>query len=381
MIEPKGKKLFDENTTEFCELRDLLEKDYKLGTLNKVYEIFGGYVNRSFGVEMTTPEGKAVDYFVRRYRVETLDADIRFEHDIVTYAIKNGFDLAADVIPLPNGSTFVKKEWENEYGEPALYPVAVYRYLYGDDPYDWINNNLKLDEYYSMGSTLAKFHSCGYGFQGGVKAEPQIYEFLEVKPEIYRRLTDGVDLPRTHRFIQSFYGTLDYILDTCSKIRLGMERSGVLGKGPKTSCHSDFHVSNVKWKDGKCCGVFDFDWTKEDYRLIDIGYSMFISMGNWETFREGTLDKDCVEAYLRGYNDTTKELGILPTFLPEEKAAFPYFFMAGGIYLYNWCTDFFYDWKHNNEYEYCYYLDHIVRTLRFVEENGTMFREIIEKLD
>ena len=31
-----------------------------------------------------------------------------------------------------------------------MYPWAVYDYLYGDDPYDWINNNLKNEEYYSM---------------------------------------------------------------------------------------------------------------------------------------------------------------------------------------------------------------------------------------
>lgn len=380
MIEPQGKSIINENTIEYRQIKSLLEDDYQLGTLNRVYEIFGGYVNRSFGAEMTNPQGEPVDYFIRRYREESLDADIQFEHDIVTYVIEKGFDLAADVIRMPDGKSFIKKPWEEE-GETKSYPWAVYRYLYGGDPYDWLNNNLTAEEYGNMGSCLARFHSCGYGFNGGVKAEARIYDLLANKIKDYPRLTDGVDLPSTHRFIQSFNGTLPYILDLCKKIRNGMEESGMLEKAPKVFCHSDFHVSNVKWIDHKICGVFDFDWTKEDYRFVDICYSMFISMGNWETFREGTLDEEYVEAYLKGYNDTTKELGILPPFTDEEKEAFPYMFLAGGMYLYNWCTDFFYDWKNNNEYEWCYYLDHIVRTLRFVETHADEFKEIILAID
>ncbi len=61
----------------------MLENVYQLGTLNKVYKIFGGYVNRSFGVEMTSPNGKSIDYFVRRYRTTTIDEDIRVEHGLI----------------------------------------------------------------------------------------------------------------------------------------------------------------------------------------------------------------------------------------------------------------------------------------------------------
>ena len=50
MIDPKEKKLFEQYTSEFQEIQSLIEDIYQLGTLDKVYEIFGGYVNRSFGV-------------------------------------------------------------------------------------------------------------------------------------------------------------------------------------------------------------------------------------------------------------------------------------------------------------------------------------------
>ena len=380
MIDPKDKALIAEDSIEFQQVKDVVENDYKLGTLNKVYEIFGGYVNRSFGVEMTDNNGKPIDYFVRRYRTETLDADMKFEHDIVNYAVSKGFDLAANAIAMPNGKTFVHKEW-TENGETIDYPWSVNRYLYGGDPYDWLNNNLTEEEYYNMGNCLGRFHSYCHGFDGGVKAEAQAYELLGQNLENYPKLTDGVELHDRHLFIRSFNDTLDYVLSLMKKVRKGMEDSGMLGKAPQVYCHSDYHVSNVKWKDHKVCGVFDFDWTKLDYRFADIGYSLFISMGNWETFREGTLDIKNVEAYLKGYQAAVKELGILPPFTEEEKAAFPIMFVNGGLYLYNWCTDFFYDWKNNNEFEWCYYLDHIVRTLKFVDEHAEDWKEIINSID
>ena len=61
-------------------------------------------------------------------------------------------------------------------GKTLMYPWAVYDYLYGDDPYDWINNNLENEEYYSMAGVLAKFHNCVYGFKLRRKIEPPIYE-------------------------------------------------------------------------------------------------------------------------------------------------------------------------------------------------------------
>ena len=376
MIDPKEKKLFEQYTSEIQEIQSLIEDIYQLGTLEKVYEIFGGYVNRSFGVEVTTPDGKPVDYFIRRYRLTTADEDIKVEHALVTYAIEHGFDLAAGVIKTPENKTFVKMPKEVN-GKTLMYPWAVYDYLSGDDPYDWINNNLKNEEYYSMAGVLAKFHNCVYGFQGGEKIEPPIYEFLEVKKDYFVHCPDGLPIPPRNRYFMLYQDHLDYLLAMCDKARKGMEDSGMLGSIPKTCCHCDYHVSNVKWKDGKCIGVFDFDWSKEDYRLADIGYSLVISIAAWEAMIDGTMDMERVKAYLQGYHDYTKEYGILPPFTEEEKKAFPSFVLAGAIYLYHWSTDFFNDWENFNEYEYYYYLSHLVKTLHFIDEHQQDFYDLI----
>ncbi|MCI9547377.1 MAG: phosphotransferase [Lachnospiraceae bacterium] len=379
MIQPEGKKLFEKGTPEFQRIQALIEDIYQLGTLKKVYEIFGGYVNRSFGVETTNSDGEDVDYFVRRYRITTVEKDIQVEHALVTYAIEHGFDFAAGVYKTSQGNSYVKVP-EKVGDETLYYSWAVSGYLYGDDPYDWINNNLKNEEYYSMAQVLAKFHNCTYGFEGGEKVEPPIYEFLEEKKEYFVHCPDGLPIPERDRYLMLYNDSLEYLLAMCDKAKKGIEESGMLENTPKTCCHCDYHVSNVKWKDSKCIGVFDFDWSKEDYRLADIGYSLVISIAAWEALIDGTMDMERVRAYLQGYQDYTKEHGVLSVFSEEEKKAFPSFVLAGAIYLYHWSTDYFKDWENLNEYEYYYYLSHLLKTLRFVEEHQREFYELISSI-
>ena len=34
--------------------------------------------------------------------------------------------------------------------------------------------------------------------------------------------------------------------------------------------HCDYHPGNLKWVDEQGVGLFDFDWSKLDYRVFDI---------------------------------------------------------------------------------------------------------------
>jgi homoserine kinase type II len=370
MIDPQAKQLIEKGTIEFQQIQDLVEEIYQLGSLNRIYEIFGGYVNRSFGVEVTKADGKAMDYFVRRYRATTTDEDISFEHRIVTYAIEHGCDLAAGVMKTPTGETFVKIPWKTEEAT-LVYPWAISEYLYGEDPYDWVNNELKPGEYASMARALARFHASSKGFEGGVKSEPQIYKFLDVKKDYFIHLFDGKPVSKMDCYVNSYNKHLNYVLSMCDKARKGMADSGMHeeGKGTKVACHSDYHVSNVKWKDGECCGIFDFDWTKEDYRLGDIGYSLTISIASWDAMEDGTIDLKKVRAYMKGYCDATKEIDVLPELSAEEKKAFPYMVLAGAIYLFHWSTDYAHDWENLNNFEYAYYVNHLIKTIHFVEDH------------
>ena len=51
----------------YTQLRDLVENYYDIGTLLDVYQIFGGYINTSFGI-YTEKNGEKQTWFVRKYK-------------------------------------------------------------------------------------------------------------------------------------------------------------------------------------------------------------------------------------------------------------------------------------------------------------------------
>ena len=155
MIDPTGKELMAVDSPEFKEVRVLVEEKAKLGKLNNVYEIFGGYVNRSFGVEMTGNDGEPVDYFVRRYRASQAISDVLSEHELIAFCIEIGLDYAAGLEKMEDGKTYTMMKNEEDGLE---YPWAVYRYLYGEDPFDWINQVLSPEEDAAMGRCQANLH-------------------------------------------------------------------------------------------------------------------------------------------------------------------------------------------------------------------------------
>ncbi len=164
------------------QLQSLLEQHYDLGSLVEAYEIFGGYVNRSFGI-VVEKDGVQKDYFVRKYKKGITDQDILLEHKLVTFAKENGMESAAGVIPAKDGSTFIRIEEEKE-GQLTSRAFAIYDYLEGEDKYTWIETDLLPEEDASFARLHAEFHNAARDFDPGdlVKLEPKIMDFLNIFP-------------------------------------------------------------------------------------------------------------------------------------------------------------------------------------------------------
>lgn len=371
MIDPTGKELLAQDSYEVKTIKKLAEEICDLGTVEKVYEIFGGYVNRSFGIEMIGKDGEPIDYFVRRYRDTQSEADIIAEHELIAYIIEKGLDIAAGLIKMPDGKTFT---WIENEEDGKNYPWAVYKYLYGEDPYDWINQRLTPPEDQAMGRMQARLHNCAYGFEGGEKEEPQIYEFLKSGQEYWKTCCEGKGVPERDRYHMCYLENIDYVLEMADKARKGMEDAGFIGKGLKTVCHCDYHPSNVKWKDCDIIGMFDFDWSKVDYRLFDICFGLVYTCTCWDAMHDGELDLERCKYYLAGYNEIDD---VLPKFLDEEKKAFPYMYLGAMIYLWNWATDYYNFPEDYDEYEWYYYLAHIIKGIHFAEDHIDDLYELI----
>lgn len=360
------------------QLKHLVQNIYKLGKLVEAYEIFGGYVNRSFGV-IVEKDGVQTDYFIRKYKKSVTDHDIEVEHSLIDYAIKKGIDVAAGVIRQPDGRTFVKLE-EEKQGEKVVRSFAIYDFLDGDDTYDWINTKMKPDEDRNFGELQAKFHNYTNGFDPGEKAEPKIYDFLEVLKTKFRTIFEGLGMPETDRFLMLWKDSLDEMVQNCDRARKGLEQGGFLANAPQTPCHCDYHPGNVKWRDGKCVGIFDFDWSKLDYRLFDVCFGLIYTVTSWDAQDDGIIFMDRMKYYLEGYNKFLKEKGTLIPFTEDEIAIFPSMMLAGSMYLLNWSTDYYGDWENLNEYEYYYYLAHILKTMRFILAHEEELRDVIRSV-
>ena len=180
------------------QLNHLFGEYYDVGTIVDAYEIFGGYVNRSFGA-IVEKDGVRKDYFIRKYKRDATDADIKVEHNLIEYAIAHGMKDAAGVIRTKNGESFVKMVEEKE-GQKVVRTFAVYEYLDGEDTYDWINTNMTPEEDAEFARILAKFHNFTNGFDPGEKEEARILDLVKMFKKKFPLMGNGMEIPAYNRF-------------------------------------------------------------------------------------------------------------------------------------------------------------------------------------
>ena len=67
--------------------------------------------------------------------------------------------------------------------------------------------------------------------------------------------------------------------------------------------HCDYHPGNLKWVDEQGVGLFDFDWSKLDYRVFDIAQGVVYFCSSWEGPDKGELRLDKAAIFVRAYQD------------------------------------------------------------------------------
>ncbi len=360
------------------QLNHLMDHYYHLGEIVDAYEIFGGYTNRAFGVIIRDQEGNLKDYFVRKFNKNATAADITVEHKLVEHAAANGMGSdISNVIRTVDGDSFVQLEEEKE-GKRIRRYFAVYTFLEGDDDYDWINTKMTPGEDREFAKMLAKFHNSINGFNPGEKAEAKILDMMNELPSYLVECNKIPGIPETDRFDMLFREIREDMIQYCSKVLRHITPELQVGM-PQCVCHCDAHPGNVKWDHGRCVGMFDFDWSKLDYRLFDVCYALMYTCASWDAQTDGTIWLDRCSYFLDGYTKFLREEGSMTTFTDSEKKAFPYMMIASCLYLVNWCTCYYDDFEGLNEYEYFYYLAHTVKMIHFVDNSLEEFRHLIDQ--
>ncbi len=359
------------------QILEVVHNYYDIGEIQDVYEIFGGYVNKSFGI-YAVKDGKKEKYFIRKYKKEITEKEIMLEHSLIDFAKENGMDIAAGLIKTKDGGTYVKVK-EEANGEEIDRYFAIYEFLDGEDKYTWITPNLNDEEYVSSAETLAIFHNASRNFdpKGLERVEPKVMELVPTLPESFREYSK-LEF-ENNIFHDYFKQHLDEIIKVIDKTLNSIPPEAV-EKMPMNPIHCDIHPGNLKFKNNKVVGIFDFDWAKIDIRIFDVCEALAYFCSSWEPETDGQLRLSKCAIFLKAYQDKLKELGGLEPLNETELKYFPEMMAIANIYLINWCVPYYYADPSLNVYEYRAYLQHHIKLMRFIERHKEDLAEIVKTL-
>jgi homoserine kinase type II len=357
------------------QLAEVVATDYDLGEVVGVEQILGGYVNLSFAVHTRDADGER-RYFVRKYNKAITEPEIRFEHALVDHINAKGH-LAARVYPNKRGETYVARE-ETSGGERVTRFFAVYEMLEGQDKYTWVKNRCTDEEYDTGGRVLAQFHYLAHDFDPGDlgRKQPPIIQLLrELRPAFAEYAAQA----RAGSGIVSEY-YLDRLPAIDEALRVGAEQEPELQGMSYIPVHCDYHPGNLKWVDretadsrpgettGLCSGLFDFDWSKLDYRIFDVAEGVVYFCSSWEGHDSGELWLDKAAIFVRAYQDEAAKYDQPGPMTAAELAALPRMIASANLYVLNWDVSAYYEADEElNDDEYLMYLKHQVMLMEFIE--------------
>ncbi|MBT8360122.1 MAG: phosphotransferase [Desulfobacterales bacterium] len=347
----------DRLTATIC---GLMEENYDLGKLTRVEEILSGYYNKSYAVWMSNDD-KNRRYFLRLYNAKTSEHEILFEHGLLNHLRSNGFTLSASIIPSRNGATITQIPWpENQRNKRAFW--ALFEFLEGEDKYSWTSTNLTDNEFVNAAEVLAHLHHCGHGFKkplGADRVQPPIMEFIRTFKSTFSNFLKHADDRQCDHIFKDNFKTICKALDYADSFDIKFKGMTEL------PIHCDYHPGNLKYCHEKVVGVFDFDWSKIDYRLFDVALGLIHFTSIWGDQAEG-LRQDICNLFLNSYNDACRRLNhIYPLTKKEQSYLVPMLSIAN-LYVLNWELVEFYSTPGLDEEEYLFYIDHTIGLMHWL---------------
>jgi homoserine kinase type II len=349
------------------QVEEIVNDEYDLGDVIRAERIFGGYVNASFAVWTRTATGEH-KYFVRKYSRAIKEREVRFEHALLTHLERHGFDLASSVFPNRDGGTFVTRE-EVVEGKPHTVFFGVFRLLEGE-----VKNRLTDREFDSGARVLAQFHHSAFDFDPGdlAREQPPIMEFV---PTLAGTFKECAAKATGTAFDDHFLAKLPAILDVIAK---GVEVESQLGGLPVNPVHCDYHPGNLKWVDEQGVGLFDFDWSKLDYRVFDVAQGVVYFCSSWEGPDRGELRLDKAAVFVRAYQDEAARWADPGPMSARELAVLPRMIANANLFILNWDVTYYYADAAPDVDEYMIYLTENVALMECIEDHFDELAHIAE---
>ncbi len=337
------------NASLAAELQEVLAQ-YDLGELVDCEKNDRGFVNTAYAICMLDG-GKPKRYFLRKYKRGIGEEELMFEHSLIEHLAEAGSPVAR-IHHTRAGKTYLRRLEGMEDAVGSFY--TIFDYLPGEDRFTWVDPVLNDAQLGASGAVLAQLHVHASGFSPlGRRAEPRILELLPVIAQTWSAC------PARSK------GT---IFDTHIRDSLGAVSGGIAAtlaalqepaarSLPEMVVHCDYHPGNLKFTGDAVTGVFDFDWSKVDLRLFDLGLAIWYFCTAWREPEDGSLRLDGVHAFLKSYQDTVAAHLPAAVMTPEEAHYLPVMINAGNLYVLHWTVlDYFAKEVHPEQY--VVFLDH-----------------------
>ena len=362
-----------ENAMLNAQVTEVVETNYDIGKVMEVWEIFGGYINRSFGI-VCEKDGVRTDWFVRKYLRNKDIKEIHLEHDLLFEAYNNGCEMVTLPLLGNGGASYFRLD-EGEGDEAEIYYYAVYHFIQGDVDYDWINNIMPERIYMKLGTILGGFHNSIRNFdpKGNNRQELDIRAMLPNFRSEFQGYLDFYEENGLENMFTKYYRlNFDEICRIAESIVITDEDAKEM---PFLTIHNDFHPGNFKYNGDEVTGMFDFDWAKVDMRLFEIAFACTYCFNYWDPDKNGVFDMDAVTNFCNAYNAELRKAGGLTPLTDTEKRLLPEFLLAGNLYLVRWASQMVWRDLSLSEFEYLFYLQHQVTSLYWVRDNLEKIRE------
>ena len=350
--------------------RNILSEHYDIGQLVRQERICSGYINESYKIEMLRA-GRKTPYLLRRYRQGTPEAKVRFEHTLLHELQARGFAFSPRVVATKEGTTCVKIDrCLKEQGQGNY--TAVFSFLPGEDKCSWDHPLCSDEELINSAQMLALYHNTIFGWQGTEdwreRSNFDEINLMASKWKAYAR--NAAESPFDEFFLEQFNDLLGMLKNIPPP-----EKYNAM---PRLAVHGDYHPGNLKFKDGKVTGVFDFGWSKIDARCFDVGLAILYFCTSWEMGTDGNLQLERLTSFLGAYQEAGKEINTIGPLNQLELEYLPQMIHMGNLIVIDWIFSHFYSTGPDTQ-KYLRYFQHSVSCNRWLARNGSVLASCIQQ--
>ena len=133
-----------------------------------------------------------------------------------------------------------------------------------------------------------------------------------------------------------------------------------------------------KWVDEQVAGLFDFDWSKLDYRVFDVALAVVYFCSSWEGPDKGELRRDKAAVFVRAYQDEAARWADPGPMSARELAVLPRMIANANLFVLNWDVTYYYADADPDVDEYMVYLTENVTLMESIENHIDELAHIAE---